>query len=104
MKPILKYAGGKSKEIKYFSKYFPSCFDRYIEPFVCGGAVYFYLEPEKAYISDLNSELINFYQQVQINGELLNKVIKDMPIDKNTYNQIRSAKYKTPFKRALRYF
>lgn len=104
MKPILKYAGGKSKEIKYFSKYFPSSFDRYIEPFVGGGAVYFYLEPEKACINDLNSDLINFYQQIQINSELLNKVIKYMPIDKDTYNQIRSAKYEAPFKRALRYF
>jgi len=104
IKPILKYAGGKAREIKYFSKYFPSSFDRYIEPFVGGGAVYFHLQPEKAFINDLNSDLINFYQQVQTNSELLIDIIKDMPIDKDTYNQIRSAKYEAPFKRALRYF
>lgn len=60
MKPILKYRGGKTKEIKFFKKYIPK-FDTYIEPFFGGGAVYFYLEPEKAIINDINHRLIEFY-------------------------------------------
>lgn len=60
MNPILKYSGGKTKEIKLFKKYIPK-FDTYIEPFFGGGAVYFYLEPEKAIINDINYRLIEFY-------------------------------------------
>lgn len=65
MKPVLKYRGGKLREIKYFEKYFPSEFDTYIEPFVGGGAVYFHLEHNRNIINDINSKLINFYRQLK---------------------------------------
>jgi len=45
MNPVLKYRGGKSREIPRFLQYIPDDFDRYIEPFFGGGAVYFYIEP-----------------------------------------------------------
>lgn len=50
MNPVLKYRGGKSREIPRFLQYIPDDFNRYIEPFFGGGAVYFYLEPENAII------------------------------------------------------
>ena len=39
MKPIIKYRGGKSKEIREFASLIPFDYDRYIEPFLWGGAV-----------------------------------------------------------------
>ncbi|HFU4204562.1 TPA: DNA adenine methylase [Streptococcus suis] len=63
MKPILKYRGGKSKEIPNYINYVPK-FDTYFEPFFGGGATYFYLEPQKAFISDVNSNLIDFYREI----------------------------------------
>ena len=66
MKPILKYRGGKSKEIKYFEHLIPN-FECYIEPFFGGGALYFYLEPENAIVNDINVPLINFYNEVKHN-------------------------------------
>lgn len=65
MKPMLKYKGGKSKEISHFVKYVPKRYSRYIEPFVGGGALYFYLEPESAIINDVNSRLYRFYAEVR---------------------------------------
>jgi len=65
MRPILKYRGGKSKEIPEFIRYIPNEYNRYIEPFLGGGAVYFYLEPEQAIINDINTKLIEFYQNVR---------------------------------------
>ena len=65
MKPMIKYRGGKSKEIKYFENYMPSDYSRFIEPFVGGGAVFFYLEPSHAVINDLNDRLIQFYKGVK---------------------------------------
>ncbi|MDY4592705.1 MAG: DNA adenine methylase [Eubacteriales bacterium] len=67
MNPVLKYRGGKSREIPRFLQYIPDYFDRYIEPFFGGGAVYFYLEPENAIINDLNGRLMSFYRQLRDN-------------------------------------
>lgn len=65
MNPVLKYRGGKSREIPKFLSYIPKEFDRYIEPFLGGAAVYFYLEPEFAILNDLNEKLMQFYAQLK---------------------------------------
>jgi DNA adenine methylase len=100
----LKYAGGKAREIKYFSKYFPSSFDRYIENFVGGGAVYFYLNPDKAIINDLNYDLINFYKEVKLNGHLVVDEVKNFSTEKYMYNGMRTRKFNSEFMQAVRYF
>ncbi len=41
VKPIIKWAGGKEKELNYILPQIPDSFNRYIEPFVGGGAVFF---------------------------------------------------------------
>lgn len=66
MNPMIKYRGGKSKEISHFISNMPSDYNRYIEPFLGGGALYFYLEPEKAIINDVNTKLYAFYQEMKI--------------------------------------
>lgn len=65
MNPMLKYRGGKSREIPQFQKYIPNSFGTYIEPFLGGGAVFFHLEPERAIINDVNSRLVSFYECVR---------------------------------------
>ncbi|MDR2925538.1 MAG: Dam family site-specific DNA-(adenine-N6)-methyltransferase [Azoarcus sp.] len=65
MNPVLKYRGGKSREIPRFLQYIPDDFDRYIEPFFGGGAVYFYIEPDNAIINDANNRLMMFYRQLR---------------------------------------
>ncbi|HEA3261863.1 TPA: Dam family site-specific DNA-(adenine-N6)-methyltransferase [Pasteurella multocida] len=78
MKPILKYRGGKSKEIPNYIHLIPK-FDTYYEPFLGGGATYFYLEPEKAFVSDINSSLIQFYQEIgSDNFETVKKDLLDL--------------------------
>ena len=65
MKPMIKYRGGKSKEIPELLKHIPEFSGRYVEPFFGGGAMFFYLEPKKAIINDINSRLMNFYRGVR---------------------------------------
>lgn len=67
MNPVLKYRGGKSREIPHLLPYIPDDFNRYIEPFFGGGALYFYLEPERAIINDVNTRLMTFYRQLRDN-------------------------------------
>lgn len=78
MKPLIKYRGGKSKEIPYIVTQIPRFSGRYIEPFFGGGALYFYLEPHKAIINDINSKLIDFYRGVQQNYSSLRKELDEV--------------------------
>lgn len=65
MKPMIKYRGGKSKEIPNIMWHIPRFRGRYIEPFFGGGALFFFLEPRTAIINDINSKLIAFYRGVR---------------------------------------
>lgn len=65
MKPMIKYRGGKSKEIPHIMEHIPNFNGRYIEPFLGGGAVFFHIEPEQAIINDINTPLMDFYRGVR---------------------------------------
>ncbi len=68
--PFLKWAGGKAQLLQQFDKFFPAAMDRYIEPFLGGGAVFFHLKRRfphlRAFLRDNNAELINAYRAVQL--------------------------------------
>ncbi len=93
MKPIIKYRGGKSKEIKYFEQYIPKNYDRYIEPFFGGGALFFYLEPQKAIINDINKNLMNFYSEISQKYDIIKTELSDIEKKYND-NRIRFEKLK----------
>jgi len=90
LKPIVKWSGGKSDEIKQFVKYLPETYNTYLEPFIGGGSLYFYLMPEKAVISDVHTELIDFYKSIGEGkaGEIHDFMINN-PNDEDTYYKIR---------------
>lgn len=81
MKPIIKYRGGKSKEIPQILPYIPQFTGRYIEPFFGGGALFFYLEPSNAIINDINENLINFYNDVRNNYYKIKKELSSIEIE-----------------------
>jgi len=73
-RPFLKWAGGKTQLLDEFSKRLPEelkgkKITKYVEPFIGGGAVFFYLNRnfsfEKCYICDINEELILSYRVIQ---------------------------------------
>lgn len=64
---MIKYRGGKSKEIPCIMRNIPQFTGRYVEPFLGGGALFFYLEPEQAIINDINEKLMSFYNGVRDN-------------------------------------
>jgi DNA adenine methylase len=73
LKPMLKYRGGKSREIAEILPFIPSHFDHYIEPFFGGGALYFCLAPKRALINDLNNRLMGFYRGVRDDFAILSE-------------------------------
>lgn len=78
MKPLVKYRGGKSKEIPHLEKHIPNFDGRYIEPFFGGGAMFFYLEPKRAIINDINSKLMAFYKGVKSDFDTLQNELSEI--------------------------
>lgn len=95
MKPIIKYRGGKSKELPHLLEHIPQFAGRYIEPFFGGGAMYFNLEPEGAIINDINTRLMDFYRAVQQNfPELkaeLAKLERVYTINRAAFDELKKA-------------
>jgi DNA adenine methylase len=67
--PFLKWAGGKTGLLSKLDELFPSEVERYVEPFLGGGAVFFHLKRRfprmRAFLRDSNEELINCYRVVR---------------------------------------
>ena len=64
---LIKWPGGKSTEFTYIDKTMPS-FDRYVEPFFGGGAIFFKIKPSNALINDKSVDLMDFYRLIQQNS------------------------------------
>lgn len=87
-KPFIKWVGGKSQLIEQIDVQLPADFDRwknitYIEPFVGGGAMLFYMlqqypNIQHAVINDINSDLTTCYQTVRDNPEELIKSLQEI--------------------------
>ncbi|MEM6342690.1 MAG: Dam family site-specific DNA-(adenine-N6)-methyltransferase [Bacteroidota bacterium] len=103
-KPFLRWAGGKTWLLKDLSYFLPkSGFNRYFEPFLGGGAVYFHLQPKDAFLSDANAELIETYQCLQKNVYKVINELQLMDNNKEEYYSIREQKYRSKYKRAARF-
>ena len=107
-KPFLKWAGGKSKLIPQFIDYFPKelkqgKINRYIEPFLGGGSVLFYIAQnycvEEFVIADISPEIVMAYQVIKNDVEsLINSLLEiqakyftlDVEQQKELFYDIRS--------------
>ena len=81
-KPFLKWAGGKSQLLSQLSEKLPKQLkegkiEKYIEPFVGGGAVFFEIANKypikEAFLFDINPELVILYNVIKTDVKLLIK-------------------------------
>lgn len=92
-KPFLKWAGGKTQLLNELLTKVPAKFDRYIEPFLGGGSMFFAIRPNEAVLSDSNSELINAYRCV---ADELTDVVRHLDRFENTkefFYEIRNLRF-----------
>lgn len=88
-KPFMKWAGGKRQLLSQINNYLPETYNTYFEPFVGGGAMFFYLLPPNSVLIDINEELINAYKVIKNNIEELIPALKQHINDKDYYYKIR---------------
>jgi len=89
MKPLYKWSGGKSNEIKLYKHLYPE-YKCFIEPFFGGGSTYWDLEPNKAVISDVHKELFIFINEIKKgNAKKIYDLMKEFPNDEKTFYFVR---------------
>lgn len=104
LEPFLKWPGGKRWFVKDHSSLLPTTFNRYIEPFLGSGAVFFHLQPKQALIGDLNPDILSVYLGLKNNWKFVKRSLQyhqRMHSDKYYY-QLRSKNPKTILEQASR--
>lgn len=104
MKPFVKWAGGKTKLLKQIEQRLPVDFCKwdnvtYVEPFVGGGSVLFYMlnshkNISKAIINDINKVLIQTYLQIKTDPTVIITGLKSLS---DEYNNLKSENAKREF-------
>lgn len=120
MKPLFKWSGGKTKELKYIIPLLPKEYNSYYEPFIGGGALWLNLMPSRSYINDNYSAVANFYSVLKQDPikliDHLNKLADSYNLeDKSTktktelvaqkyYYAYRDAAYTNAFDKAVQFY
>lgn len=104
-KPFLKWAGGKRWFVHHYAHLFPTEFDRYIEPFIGGGAAFFHLAPRQAVLGDTNVDLINTYSAIQQDWRLVYRYLREHHSNHSPayYYKIREKRLRSSFSRAAQF-
>lgn len=103
--PVLKWVGGKRQLLDTFKPLLPNRITSYCEPFVGGGAMLFYLQPNVAYVNDINNDLMRVYNIIKNDVDSLiltlekfrNEAeefytVRDWDRDKNRYDALSNIK------------
>jgi len=79
-KPFLRWAGGKTRSVPFLKAHLPSDFshvNRYFEPFLGAGSLFFSLKPQNAVLSDNNKDLIESYRAIKKNPLIISKYLSE---------------------------
>lgn len=103
MKPLIKWPGGKRWLAVQLESMLPPFYERVIEPFAGGAALFFHLEPERGILNDTNSDLIKSYSVVKDQLDRLLSVMAGMKNSAEDYLAIRSWTPDSDIDRAARF-
>lgn len=103
--PILRWAGSKKKLLPVLSSAAPSSFKRYVEPFVGSAVLFLELEPGRAVLSDINTDLIETYENIRAHPRAVWNRVSEMPLAESFYYDLRAQEAETlrPLDRAARF-
>ncbi len=87
--PVLKWVGGKRQLLDTLTPLLPKKITTYCEPFVGGGALLFFLQPNCAYVNDINSELIRVYTVIKNDVEALITSLQEYKNESEFFYSVR---------------
>jgi len=103
VRPVLRWAGGKSKLLPKIIPLLPDQWRTYHELMVGGGALFFSLKPTKSNLSDINADLINYYTVLRDDAESLFTRLAKLKASKEQYYSMRSTTPSTALDKAIRF-
>lgn len=104
--PFLRWAGGKRWLAKVLAPILAARLGRngtYFEPFLGSGAVFFALQPERAVLSDQNTELMTTFREVALHPEMILNKLAKMPSSREEYYRVRKSRPRSDLSRAVRF-
>lgn len=102
---IFRWAGSKRKLLPVLMKNIPNDYSRYIEPFCGSACLFFAINPKRALLSDINTDLIHTFKQIKRTPKKIAQAVSCIPVEKEAYNEIRKQKSEDldAFDRAVRF-
>lgn len=88
-KSFLRWAGSKKRLIPELRSYWNEDLSRYVEPFMGSAALFFAIQPSRAVLSDINSELVETFCTVRDHPRAVFNRLHRLPIGKEAYYLIR---------------
>lgn len=89
-RPFLKWVGGKRSILPDLIARLPAQYGTYREPFIGGGALFFAVQPAKAYLSDINFHLVVTYKAVRDDVDALIELLKGHQERHNKENYLKA--------------
>ena len=89
-RPFLRWAGSKRRVLPRLLPYWCDSYSRYVEPFMGSASLFFALEPSRALLSDINSELVRTFIAVRDSPETVYDELMQIPPGKDSYYQVRA--------------
>ena len=112
IKPCLRWAGGKTQLLPKLLPRVPKSFNKFFSLFMGGGALFFALTPDVAYLNDRNTNLINFYRQLKRNKKELLDELNEFPLiskydskrAKQIYTRVRGLELTNKVSKAAQFY
>lgn len=105
VEPFLKWAGGKRWLVEKYFGLLDVEFDRFIEPFLGGGAVFFRLAPSSSILCDRNSDLIDTYRAIRDDWKQILRNLKRHHRNHSAeyYYRVRAQNPRSPTSKAAKF-
>ncbi len=92
--PFLRWAGSKKKILSVLATYYDNKSKRYVEPFVGSASLFFKINPPKAILGDINSDLISTYLEIKYRLPGVIKELNKLKEGEKEYYRLRKLDYK----------
>lgn len=87
--PVVKWVGGKRQLLPVLTPLLPERFTTYCEPFIGGGAMLFWRQPQRAIVNDVNGDLIRMYEVIRYDIEALILELEKHKNESEHFYQVR---------------
>ena len=102
-RPFLRWAGSKRAFLGQLVHHLPQTFNRYWEPFLGSGSLFFLLRPQQAWLSDMCAPLIATYRAVRDGPNGILRHLDAAEVSRAAYYRIRESDPTSRYARAARF-